>query len=319
MIRTDADAIEQCRAVLHEKSKSFALASRLLPKESRDPIAVLYAFCRYVDDAIDLADRKSRPAALRMVRTQVEAIYSGEHLDDPTLQAFAAIVSAHKLPHLYIDELIAGMEMDVWRTRYQTLDDLFLYSHRVAGVVGLLLCHVMGVRDESALRNAAHLGIAMQFTNICRDVDEDLRDGRMYLPEAMLGGPISELPAIGTPERRALLGAVERLLDEADRFYRSAEFGLAALPLRCALAVRAASLLYAGIGEKLRARGCDPFLGRAVVPTWKKLWLALRALAYAPRWLLASALRPRQLPHGYRPPTRTLLFPRNVLPLEERP
>jgi len=313
-LASQREAIAECRAVLEEKSKSFALASRLLPARCRDPVAVLYAFCRRLDDAIDLAPPEQRPAALARLRAEVADIYAGRPAADRSLEAFAAVARAHALPRLYLDELLAGMEMDVSRTGYQTLEELYLYGHRVAGVVGLLLCHVMGVRDERALRHAAHLGIAMQLTNICRDVEEDLRDGRAYLPRALLSRPLGSVPPPRSDARQSALGAVERLLDEADRFYRSAEAGLAALPVRCAFAVRAASLIYAAIGDELRARGCDPFLGRAVVPGWKKLWLIARALGSMPRLLLRSTLAPsRRAP--LRAPGRTLLFPRDVLPL----
>ncbi|MGZ3450805.1 MAG: phytoene/squalene synthase family protein [Polyangiales bacterium] len=276
----------EARRVLAEKSKSFALASKLLPASCRDDVAVVYAYCRHVDDSIDLAPIEERPAALSRLRTEVDEIYDGTSESE-----FAAVVRKHRIPRLYVDELIAGMAMDVERARYETLEDLHRYGWRVAGVVGTMLCHVFGLRDPRALQNAAHLGIAMQLTNICRDVEEDLRDGRSYLPRALAKGK-------SVPEVVAIL------LDDADRFYRSADLGIRALPFRIALGVRAARLVYAAIGGRLRARGCDPFRGRVVVPSIVKAWLVLRAV-------VATVLE-RRSPGPLASPNRVLSFPEVV-------
>lgn len=271
--------------VMAKHSKSFSLAAKLLPPACRDAFAIVYAYCRHVDDAIDLAPHDERPAALAKLRAELDELYSGR-----SSEPFAAVVRTYRIPRLYAEELIEGMAMDVARTQYRTLDDLLRYCWRVAGVVGLMLCHVMGVRDPRALRNAAHLGIAMQLTNICRDVAEDERDGRRYIP-----------PGHGVAE----------MLDEADRYYRSADAGLLALSFRCALAVRAARLIYAAIGGELRRRGCDPYRGRAVVATSKKLLLVLLAL------VLTLAELPRRLLLRRAPtaPDRTLGFPHDVVPI----
>jgi phytoene synthase len=304
------------RAILAAGSKSFALASKLLPADRRDEIAVVYAWCRRVDDAIDLAPIGDRPAALDRLRAELDDVFAsaaqgsprGVCVTDPILAAFAEVVARREIPRTYPDELLAGMAMDVARTRYATLDDLLLYCHRVAGVVGLLLCHVMGLRDPKAARNAAHLGIAMQLTNICRDVAEDLADGRVYLPARLLGDrPLST----EARDRSIVIAATERLLGEADRYYASAERGIPALGLRCALAVRAARHVYGAIGGRLRRRGGDPLRGRTVVPAFTKvlllLWAVLLTLLEIP-----ARLRDRR---ALAPPPRVLRFPHDVLPL----
>jgi phytoene synthase len=152
----------------------------------------------------------------------------------------------------------------------------------VAGVVGLMLCHVFGLRDPRALVNAEHLGIAMQITNICRDVVEDFRNDRVYLPADWLresGAPELSPPAGELLAARAALAAViSRALAVADRYYASGDAGLPALSFRVALAVRAARLVYAEIGEVLRRRGGDALAGRAVVPLRRKLVLVARAV-----------------------------------------
>jgi 15-cis-phytoene synthase len=270
--------------VMAKHSKSFSLAAKLLPPACRDAFAVVYAYCRHVDDAIDLAPHDERPAALAKLRTELDEIYAGSS------HPFAAVVRRYRIPRVYAEELIEGMAMDVARTTYHTLDDLLRYCYRVAGVVGLMLCHVMGVRDPRALRNAAHLGIAMQLTNICRDVAEDERDGRRYLPPSL---------------------DVAAALDEADRYYQSADAGVLALSFRCALAVRAARLIYAAIGAELRRRGCDPYRGRAVVPTSKKFFLVLLALVFT----IAELPRRLLLRRAPTAPDRTLGFPHDVVPI----
>jgi phytoene synthase len=302
-------AVTHCREVLEEKSKSFALATRLLPPWCRDQFAVIYAFCRYVDDAIDLAPQSARPAAMAVLYEKVALVYAGIPTGELTLDAFSSVARVRRIPRYYVDELLAGMEMDVLRAPYPTLESLYQYAHRVAGVVGLLLCHVMGVSDERALKNAAHLGLAMQLTNICRDIEEDLRDGRVYLPDQLLGAPLVSVPDKGSERRKALSGAVARLLDEADGFYDSADRGLLRLPWRCALAIRTARLVYAAIGDRLRARGCDPFGSRAYVSGFRKGLLVIRAIALS---LLELPQRGRAI---FRAPEKTLRFPDDVLPL----
>lgn len=310
-VALDRGAVEASRAVLAEKSKSFALASRLLPQDRRDDIAIVYAFCRHVDDAIDLAPAAERPHALAELRVAIDHVYAHRATGTAAFDAFAVVVRSRSIPRCYVDDLIAGMEMDVARAEYETLDALLVYAHRVAGVVGLLLCHVMGVSDMRALRNAAHLGLAMQLTNVCRDVAEDLADGRVYLPRALLGLDLVRPPRPSSLEREAVRRTVQILLDEADRLYRSADQGMVALPFRCALAVRSARYVYAAIGDVLRRRGCDPFEGRAVVSSFQKLLLVLLALV-ATLWE-----QPRRMGAAYRAPDRILAFPRDVLPLNE--
>jgi len=280
---TEPNAAELCARTLAVHSKSFALAGRLLDEQARRDAAVLYSYCRTVDDAIDDCTGAAQRAALAELQRALDSIYLGEAQCDVRLRAFQELVVRCALPREYPEALLAGMAMDTEGVTYETLDDLRLYCHRVAGVVGLMMCHVLGVSDARALRNAAHLGIAMQLTNICRDVTEDWQRGRLYLPLSLLreSGPgaltgisVGPMPDAARPSVKAV---VRQLLAEAERFYRSSDEGMLALPWRAAFSVRAARLIYAAIGERILRPDFDALADRAVVPLSTKLRLLLRA------------------------------------------
>jgi phytoene synthase len=284
---THSPAQPSFQQTIARHSKSFALASKLLPASVRRDALVLYAYCRRADDAVDLAPRAQQPAALDALRRELDEVYRQVAIQplaahgDPVTSAFAEVVRRHQIPRSYPEALLAGMEMDVLGTRYPSWAELQRYSYCVAGTVGRMMCLVMGVSDERALQHAEDLGIAMQLTNICRDVLEDWQRDRLYLPAdvleqhgagalvAALGGPL--------PEQEALALAIAHVLDRADDFYRSGDAGLRYLAPRCRLAIRTARLVYSSIGDALRARGCDARLGRVFVSTPRKLALAARA------------------------------------------
>lgn len=320
-VQAPSEALAVCHESIQTHSRSFSLASRLFAAETRDCAAVVYAWCRRVDDAIDAAGPEKQRDALIRLHRELGDVYDGPTPSDPVLGAFRSVVETCAIPRLYPEELLAGMEMDASDTRYGTLEELHRYCYRVAGTVGLMMSHVMGVRNERALRNAAHLGIAMQLTNICRDVLEDWQMGRLYLPEDLLdvcganglgsklGGPFPEWA------RTPVAETVRRLLVEADLFYASGDVGLPALPWRCSLAVRTARLVYAEIGSEIARAEWDILSGRAVVRDAKKARLAARALALAvaevpPRAM--RALRGRDRP---RLPRTCVTFPDGVLPI----
>jgi phytoene synthase len=262
------------RRILRRHARSFSWAARLLPARVRDDATALYAWCRRCDDAIDLAgDPAEARAALGRLRAELDAVCDSTPLADPVLEGLRDVLVRNAIPRRFADALLDGMAMDLGSVRYARFEDLLVYCYRVAGVVGIMMAHVMGVRDATSLGHASDLGIAMQLTNICRDVAEDQRRDRVYLPAELLGGATSP-SADGAPTA----AAVAELLRRADRYYRSGDQGLAALPASCAGAIRAARLIYADIGRVLRRRACDVWRGRAVVSPLRKLWLALRAL-----------------------------------------
>lgn len=267
-----------CRDLLRDGSRSFFAASVLLPAGVRDPATVLYAFCRVADDAVDLSD--DAPAAIARLGARLDAIFAGRPADNPVDRALAVVVHGHDLPRALFDALLDGLAWDAEGRNYATLSDLIAYSARVAGTVGALMTLLMGCRNPQALARACDLGVAMQMTNIARDVGEDARAGRLYLPLDWLAE--AGLPAAGLASTTAydprVAGVVRRLLAEAERLYRRSEEGIAALPLACRPAIHAARLIYAEIGVQLAARAYDSITERTVVPRHRKVALLARAL-----------------------------------------
>jgi len=293
---------KEAARVLAEHSKSFALAGRLFPPGPREDAAAVYAWCRISDDAIDLAPRGAKAQALVAERERLARVYSGSDPGDPILKAFQEVVRARRIPACYPEELLEGLGMDADCRRYGALGELLLYCYRVAGTVGLMMCHVMGVSDTRALRHAAHLGMAMQLTNIARDVLEDWGRGHVYLPDDLLGKRAADslwdrlgepqLPRHLEPEIRH---AIQLLLAHAAQLYRSGDAGMRWLSWRCALSVRTARHVYGEIGTLLAERGCDPWRGRSIVPRARKLQLVARAFAECAREAparLACSARP---------------------------
>ncbi|MCS6892706.1 MAG: phytoene/squalene synthase family protein [Rhodovarius sp.] len=277
-----------CRALLAAGSRSFSAAARLLPRRLRRPATALYAFCRIADDAVDL--EADATAAVRQLHRRLDAMAAGRPEDHPCDRAFAAVMAAYRIPRELPAALIEGFAWDAAGRRYLTLWDLHAYAARVAGAVGAMMALLMDVRDNPRLARACDLGVAMQLTNICRDIGEDARRGRIYLPldwlreegvdpARWLAAP-SYLPGV----RRV----VERLLAHADLLYDRAEAGIDALPSDCRAGIRAAARLYAEIGQVIRRPGFDPVARRAVVPAARKA--ALLAGAMLPRPARLEAL-----------------------------
>jgi phytoene synthase len=274
-----------CRALLRGGSRSFHLASYLLPARERAAATALYAFCRLADDTIDLHP-EAAASGLAELHTQLDRVYAGHPRPLPMERQFAAVVHDYQIPRALLEALMQGFEWDAEGRGYADLPSLQAYAARVAGSVGVLMTLLMGVREAAVLARAADLGIAMQLTNIARDVGQDARAGRLYLPadwlsEAGIDATRWRLRPVFTP---ALGAVIERLLGAADALYAHAAAGIAHLPLACRPGIHAARLLYAEIGHELRRRGLDSVSYRAHVGGVRKarlLGVALRAAAAA--------------------------------------
>jgi phytoene synthase len=284
--------LAHCAALLRQGSRTFHAASRLLPAPVRDPAVALYSFCRLADDAVDGG---GGAAALERLRVRLEAAYSGRPAPEPADRAFAWVVQAFELPRALPEALLEGFAWDAEGRRYATLEDLEAYAARVAGSVGAMMSVLMDARRPEVLARACDLGIAMQLTNIARDVGEDARLGRLYLPLAWLReSGIEPDEWLAQPRfTPALAAVIARLLERAEQLYARAAAGIAELPPACRPGMHVARVLYAEIGHELRRRGLDAVAGRAVVPTARKAALlpgALLAAAGAPGGLQAEAL-----------------------------
>lgn len=265
-----AGDLRACRSLLRDGSRTFYAASFLLPKQVRDAAVALYAFCRQSDDAIDLG--LDRQAALLELRQRLNRAYEGRPLDVPTDRAFARVVREFAVPRALPLALIEGFEWDAEGRQYETLADVTAYSVRVAGSVGAMMAVVMGVRDPEAIQRACDLGTAMQFTNIARDVGEDARNGRLYLPKQWLRDAGIDVEAfLRAPGFTQPLGEViRRLLDEADALYERSGEGIAVLPANCRPGILAARSLYAEIGRQVARNRYDSISQRAVVSQGRK-------------------------------------------------
>jgi phytoene synthase len=270
--------LEACKALLRKGSKSFSLASLLLPRRVRDPAAAVYAFCRVADDLVD--EHQGGDQALQALHRRLDRAYDGNPDPDPVDRAFSAVVRAYDIPKDVPEALLEGFAWDAQGRTYASLDDLQAYAARVAGTVGVMMTLLMGPRDEATLQRACDLGVAMQLTNVARDVGEDARNGRVYLPLAWLEeAGVQPASFLKDPAFRPEIAAVvRRLLERADALYESSELGIALLPQDCRAAIRSARLIYAEIGHELGHQGFDSVSRRTVVSTSKKLWLVLRAL-----------------------------------------
>ncbi|MCU0903104.1 MAG: phytoene/squalene synthase family protein [Tabrizicola sp.] len=272
-----ADDMAACRAMIRTGSLSFHAASRLLPARVRDPALALYAFCRVADDDVDEVQDKAH-AVLRL-RERLDLIYAGRPEPRPSDRAFAAVIAAFDLPRALPDALLEGLAWDAVGRRYRTLSELNAYSARVASSVGVMMCVLMRVRDPDALARAADLGLAMQLTNIARDVGEDARAGRVFLPLDWLAEAGIDVEGFLADPRPspALARVTARLLRVADDLYLRASAGIFGLPSDCRMGIAAARHIYAAIGSEVARAGHDSVTSRARTGRGRKLALMGRA------------------------------------------
>ncbi|WP_299031944.1 15-cis-phytoene synthase [uncultured Sulfitobacter sp.] len=269
--------LEHCRAVIRTGSLSFHAASKLLPSSVRDPALALYAFCRLADDEVDEGTAKG--AAVIALQERLDLAYAGTPQNAPEDRAFAAIIEQFDMPRALPEALLEGLAWDAVERRYHTLSDVREYSSRVASAVGAMMCVLMRVRDADALARACDLGVAMQLTNIARDVGEDARAGRIYLPLDWLEQEGMNVPDFfdapeATPEVRRM---VKRLLAEARRLYIRSEAGISALPVGARTGIFAARYIYDGIGGALRRNKHDSINFRARTTKAQKIKLIGKA------------------------------------------
>jgi len=274
---------------LTRKSRSnFFYAFLCLPRAQREAIYACYAFCRIVDDAVDLGqDRAAQRAELRRWRDEIARVYEGQP-EHPAGQRLQVAIRRFPIPRVALEEIIAGVEMDMDHPTYETFETLYPYCYRVASAVGLCCIEIFGYTDPRAREYAVNLGIALQLTNILRDVHADARVGRVYLPQADLRrfGVTAEDLAQGryTPQ------FVQLMTFQAGRARDYYQRAWAALPHADARRLFAAEIMgrtYFALLRAIESRSFDVFHGRVTLPTHRRVAIALRCWLGA-RWRRAD-------------------------------
>jgi len=247
----------------------------------RAPAIALYAFCRLADDAID--NGHDQQAAMRDLKARLAAIYAGRPGTEDAGRALTVVVHRYAIPIGLLEALLDGFLWDSEGRRYETLADVEAYGARVAGTVGAMMSLIMGAASQTAIARASELGVAMQLTNIARDIGEDARNGRLYVPRTWFReiGMDADAWLVNPVFDARIAGFTQRLLLRADALYRRGEFGLIELPRDCRPAIQAARLVYAEIGVQLARTGLNSIDHRSVVSTPRKLALIARATATA--------------------------------------
>lgn len=262
--------------IIQSGSKSFAWAGRFLAPEVRLRAFALYAWCRWVDDLVDEGESgEAQREALRRLLGSVTALREGRV--QPEAQVLKDLGDRVGLPAEYPLQLLLGMQMDLDGFIYKTQSDLILYCYRAAGVVGLMMAHCLGVSDPRAMKAACDLGIAMQMSNVARDIREDWLRGRVYLPTDWLEG-LEPDEILDSENRQVLFRAVDRLVRLADEFYASGRMGLPYLDRRSGFAIDVASRVYQRIGHRVMASWPDSLFQRTVTSGSEKVLDAFRAI-----------------------------------------
>ena len=277
-------------SVIRKHSRSFSMAARWLPADVRGDVEKLYAWCRWCDEAVDSArDPRDATGRLAVLREDVQRVFNGQAVGHPASKWLADLVQSKGILESEAMDLLTGMEMDLHLGQVEDDEALLRYCYCVAGVVGLMMCRVMGVQDRTAERHAIDLGIAMQLTNIARDVAEDWRRGRSYLPKTwihvMLRGPCSDASIrvddpIEPPSNSAVRESIQRLLAMAEVRYTSGLMGIAFLPRGCRPAIDLSAKLYREIGREILRQEARVMDGRIAVPGLRIASLACTAFLF---------------------------------------
>lgn len=301
------DLLLYSQATIKSGSKSFAKAAMLFDRETRHSVRLLYAWCRYCDDVIDgqtlghglqTLSHAEQTKRLQALQAQTAEVFAGQPSDHPAFAALAYVVSKHGMHERHALELLQGFALDVTGSRFETLDDTLHYCYHVAGVVGVMMAQIMGVRDPATLLRAADLGIAFQLTNIARDVIDDHAIGRCYLPQQWLRAARIPESEIGQPQHRAALHMLTQdLLQVAEDYYASARFGIGQLPLRSAWAIASALLIYRDIGLQIKTAGTKAWQQRAQTSAAKKMLLIGGGYGMA-IWHVLLAGKYKSMPRG---------------------
>lgn len=262
------------KQLLAKHGKSFYWASLFLGSQLADSCAQLYQFCRFVDDLAD-GDLPDREESLEDIRARLDG---GDREACKEVEAFMQLSKDNNIPLIAARELLDGMLKDQQPTAVNDEAELLRYCHAVAGTVGLMMCRILDCKEQRADSFAIDLGIAMQLTNISRDILEDAQMGRRYLPASWIDLPASVIANADIACQQQVADAAERMLDLAENYYQSALLGIQLLPLRSRLSITVALRVYRQIGWVLKRRGLPWWQGRVFVSKSEKMLLSIRSL-----------------------------------------
>lgn len=268
---------EYCQQRAAQSGSSFYYSFLFLPPARRKAITALYAFCREVDDVVDeCTDAAVARTKLAWWRTEVAAIYGGNP-QHPVARALAPVITAFRLPQEQLQEIIDGMEMDLTQHRYAEFAALSLYCHRVAGVVGLLSAEIFGYSDPATLKYAENLGLAFQLTNIIRDVGEDARRGRIYLPlDELARFDVTPADVLHARESVGFRQLMDFEIERALGYYREAFRQLPAADRKAQRPGLVMAAIYQTLLAEIRADGCNVLTRHTSLTPLRKLWIAWR-------------------------------------------
>lgn len=274
---------EQARDITRRHAHTFYLTSFFLPKEKRLAAYAVYALCRLGDESVDntQASDEQKKKDLAIIQEKISHAFSAVEITDPLIFCFRKTVHKYRIPKEYFDELISGMAMDLTVSRYQTFNELYDYSYKVAGVIGLIMTKIFGYKNTDAEKHAIELGIALQLTNILRDIKEDFARGRIYLPQ-------TEMKKFEITEDDLGKGLVNERFKSFMRFQieRARDYFCRAsqgLPLitdkRCRFTAFLILEFYAKILTKIEKNNFDVYSKRAIVP-WHEKFFGLFPLTF---------------------------------------
>lgn len=267
-------AFEYAKSQTAYYSKSFYFSSQILPARKKWDTFALYSFCRYADNIVD--NPRSRADAelfeeVASVSRELQIAYRRGESEHPVLKSFIEVVKRRSIPIEYALDLLDGVKMDLLKNRYETFAELYEFAYRVAGVVGLMMTYVLGFSHKDALIYAEKLGIAMQLTNILRDIREDKNMHRIYLPlKDFREFGITEEDIINERFSPNMYRFMKFQVERAHRYFDEAQPGIALLDQDSRFAITSASRIYRGILSRIEHNGYNPYLGRAFVSQGKK-------------------------------------------------
>lgn len=274
------DAHRAADKLLRQKGRSFYWARHLLSRRHAARATRLYGFCRHLDD---MADEQHTCGSARAFLSAADHSIQTGHSEDLVINNGILLIRECGIDPVVVRAMILGITSDLEVVMMEDETELLRYCYRVAGTVGVMMCGALDVADQAALPYAIDLGIAMQLTNICRDIREDAEAGRRYLPATLVGDVLpQDLINPNQPLKEKVCKGIATLLDLADQYYASGEKGLPYLPLKARMGILVASRIYRAIGTEIRQRACDIWADRAVVSGITKACLSSQALITSP-------------------------------------